>query len=180
MEKLFYNGIELDSKEELHIAWYLDELKEAGYIDSWGRSASYTLFPKREYQGAIVREHIYTPDFYAEWKNSAIGIFVGEGCPFVDHIPYSIIEVKPAYDANNMTRLFKLNQKWVLDKIGAYVHLVIPEKLFRSTFAPQRYLLTDKGKGVRKISVPYLNLNEYIQRSSEKVHRKRVQKPGKR
>lgn len=58
----------------------------------------------------------------------------------VPHSYYSYIEIKPLFDQNNMTRLAKTNIKWVFDKYGEFVNLVIPEKLFNKTFTPMRFL----------------------------------------
>jgi hypothetical protein len=71
--------------------------------------------------------------------------------PLYDRDAYSYIEVKPLFDQNNMTRLAVLNQKWVMDKFGAFINIVIPEKLFDKTFTPKRYFTCDKSSTKRKI-----------------------------
>lgn len=149
--------MEFDSKEEEWFSWWLDELEEKGYIHSYGRATSYTLFePDKRHK---MRGHEYTPDFFVTWENGAINAL---RLPFIYEL--CIIEVKPSFDAHNMTRLFKLNQKWVYQKYGIYVELVIPEKLFKSTFAPKRFRYTDSGKGLRKLKESYLNIDEYIKK----------------
>lgn len=162
-----HRGIELDSKEELHICWYLDELEEAGYIKWYKKAQVYTLF--EGYKPLKLREHCYQPDFEFEWTEEGSKLLPSYGC---------LWEVKGPFDFQNMTRLFKLNQKWMFDK-GVYVQLITPQKLFTDTFAPQRYLLTDKGKGVRKVRETYRTLNEYIQQQSEQTHRETIQRSKK-
>ena len=44
-DKPVWNGEVLDSTHELHFIWYLEELKEAGYILKHRKSASHELAP---------------------------------------------------------------------------------------------------------------------------------------
>lgn len=157
--------MEFDSKEEQWFSWWLDELKERGYIFQYDRADSLAL--SEAHKELKLRAHEYTPDFSVCWNIGALKklnlniptmYWVGE----YGEWDLATIEVKPSFDAHNMTRLFKLNQKWVYQKYGIYVELVIPEKLFEKTFCPQRYLLTDGGKGLRKLKKSYLTVDEYI------------------
>ena len=92
-----YKRIDLtnvDSKDELYFEWWLQELKENGYIKSYNRSISYELVPK-SYMPVLKRkptikepdrlileaQHFlhpvsYTPDYDIYWEQKAIGIFV--------------------------------------------------------------------------------------------------------
>ena len=72
------------------------------------------------------------------------------------------LEIKPKFDQNNMTRLFKINQKWVFDKHGLFVDLVIPETLFEKTFTPKDYLTTPTGKQ-RKLNYKPKSCQEWLQ-----------------
>lgn len=75
----------------------------------------------------------------------------------------SFIEVKPSFDQNNMTRLAVLNQKWVFEKFGLFINIVIPEKLFAKTFTPKRYLTCDKSSVKRKIKYKnIISLDEFL------------------
>lgn len=169
--------MQLDSKEEMYIVWWLQELKDQSLIEDFERSKEFVLSPKRSIvEGKIIREHSYTPDFDINWSVNGGDLFVGyKGSPFTYSDPYkSIIEVKPQYDSNNMTRLFRINQKWVMDKYNIYVDLIQPESLFKKTFCPDRFRYTDGGKGLRKLKEEYLTLNEYI------TNREGIQKSRKR
>lgn len=161
-----YNGIEFDSKEEVYIYWYIEELKERGYIVSYEREICYSLFDGNK--ELKLREHNYKPDFIIKWSDDGSKYFPSLG---------NIWEVKGTFDYQNMTRLFKINQKWMYAKYGLYVTKIEPKKLFKETFVPKRYLLTDTGKGERKISEKYLNLDEYIQ---SRINGTGVQKSRKR
>lgn len=173
-EKIEYNGIQLDSKEELHVAWWLDELKEKGYIERWTKADELELSAPLK---GVIREHSYTADFLLSWVDGKPFRNINTRKALIDdNSSLTWLEVKPSFDQNNMTRAFKINQKWVYDKYRIYVNLVIPEKLFKQTFCPERYRLTDSGKGPRKLKESYLTLDEYI----IKYNRERVQKNTKK
>lgn len=80
----------LDSLEEAYFSWWLDELREAGFIREWRRAASHELFPPvthsyvSEYKtpktGQVRRKTkskkllsslTYTPDFEIVWSLQA-------------------------------------------------------------------------------------------------------------
>lgn len=72
-----------------------------------------------------------------------------------------LIEIKNTYDQNNMTRLFVLNQKFILDKYGIYINLIKIPDLFEKTFLPKEYLKTPSGKD-KKINFSYVLIEEYL------------------
>ena len=179
-----------DSPEELYVSWYLDELEEAGYVERYLHQpkslelSDKKTFPwekvlktkRKQMSSTLLQGHIYTPDFSVTWEESAEELFFKsiffarnnvKGIMFANWPNdafnfYSYIEVKPIFDRNNMTRLFTINQKWVYDKYGIYVQKIIPQKLFKDTFTPQRYLSTDSGKQKRKLNFAPRTLAEYI------------------
>lgn len=198
-----------DSNEELWVSYYLSELKAAGFVDEWksqpqeyvlSESVVYTwtqtLKTKNKIKSsALLQGHKYTPDFSISWNSCARNVFfntIEDGINFKE-IPFfahsgsnvSIIDVKPAFDMKNMTRLFTINQKWVMDKFGLYIQKIITSKelkhyhvvgnkkkkvyshstwsgLFPKTFVPERYFLTDKSGKPRKIKYEAIRLGEYL------------------
>lgn len=181
-----------DSNEELYICWYLEELYSKGYIKEFTRQGaeSYILSLKKDVSyikkikkrtneivhgsKVLLHSHIYTPDFDILWDKSALGKFISLNevefalgrVPFYVHQAedylYSCIEVKPEWNAFNMTRLFTLNQKWVHDKWGVFVQMVQPVPLFKKTFTPNRYLLTDKSMVPRTLKHKPRTFEEYL------------------
>jgi hypothetical protein len=138
----------------------------------------------------ILPPHVYTPDVKVIWDESAIGLFAtplhsearkkknrsfqtiicqdvevtetGKGAEVKFHY-YSIIEVKPSFDQNNMTRLAKINIKWVWEKHGDFVNIIIPEQHFHKTFTPQKFLFTNKSGQPRKIKYKNIvTLKEFL------------------
>ena len=68
--KIIYNGLELDSTEELQFVYWLDEAKDAGLISTYVyQPCIYKLFENvigknvNNKEIIIIKEHIYTPDF---------------------------------------------------------------------------------------------------------------------
>jgi hypothetical protein len=180
--------MDFDSNEELYFSWYLDELQGAGYIDSYDNQFvfnlsadvdhSYTKPMKRvedkEISYSLMKGHIYTTDFIIHWNEKAKGIFYDDLLDpppnkpltksiFIAMEGISYIEIKPKFDFKNMTRLVKLNIKWVWDKHSKYVHIMTPEKLFKDTFTPNRFLLTDKSFKKRTIKFQTQTLDEFLQ-----------------
>jgi hypothetical protein len=179
-----------DSNGELHFSWWTDELIKAGYIAKVIlQPESYLLSDKvyRKYEKAMVkktvekeekvfREHVYTPDLLIVWTGKAFGIFIPnisekrqphqlnynikeiDGATFIT----STIELKPEFDQNNMTRLAKVNIKWVYAKYGDIIDVVKLPYYFNKTFTPDRYLLTDKSYAPRTIKFKPKTLAQFL------------------
>ena len=187
-EQQYYNGIAIDSQEELMTVMYIEELMEHGYVQKLERAESIRLSERLENKytqvvemktkskeveknQVLLEEHIYTPEFVVTWTQKGSELFVDSlvgsstgklNKPFIKTYGYdTLIEVKPEFDQNSMERLFKINQKWVWDKHEVYINLVKPLKLFEKTFVPKKYLLTATGKP-RVIHIPIRSLEDYL------------------
>jgi len=182
--------MEFDSNEELYFSWYLDELRCAGYIKGWklhpssfllSGSVKYIVWKHlktkiKEVERTLLKSHAYTPDFEVRWTNKAYDVFLtalyGSNAdlkyPFYNSSPkvkwaaHTFVEIKPVFSRYNMARVFSLNQKWMYAKYGVYVQLIKPVELFKKTFAPERYLVTDKSGKSRKLDYIPLKLDEFI------------------
>lgn len=176
-----------DSKEELHFSWYLDELKQAGYINTWERNGiSYQLTSglERDYikpmkrvadkhlKQVIFTESRYTPDFNIRWTDKAKGIFVMDlqsdsvekiTTPFISNYGGTTVETKASFDMNNMSRLARNNIKVVWDKHEVYIELIKIPNIFNTTFTPNRYFATDRTMKPRKLNYKNVRtLREFI------------------
>lgn len=192
LENLEFNIDERDSKEEVYFEWFLKELKHYGFIKSYlPQPRDFKLFDKVKYdyhevlktkvnvkKRELMRAHIYTPDYFVVWDEKAEGVFYEpfEKIMNVD-IPFkatrsknnkdeyfSIIETKGTHDFNNMTRLFRLNQKWLYAEYGMYVELIKIPTIFKKTFVPARYIRQDKRNGKRKINFKVTTIEEFVNR----------------
>ena len=181
---------EYESKEEYYFSLYLDELEQAGYVKHWDvHVETFELSLPEKYQwieqlktktktriSELLKGHEYTPDFWIDWNEKAEGVFyqrINSGrrlnLPFIAQdsgdCDQSIVDVKPKFDHQNMTRLFTINQKWLFQVHDIYVQKIVPTGsktcLFASTFTPERYLLTDKTGKPRRIKWAVKGLNEY-------------------
>jgi len=176
------NPLQLKSAEELHFFWYLSELKECGYIDEFYYEPepiklSGTIEVEVEKQlktkvkiekKTLLQGHEYTMDFIIYWNPNAFGCFHNNDdtrFPFYatleNEVSISYVDVKGSWNMHNMNRLFAVNQKWVYDKFGIYIQKIVPEKLFKQTFTPRRFLTTDKSGKLRKIKHDCVLLEEY-------------------
>lgn len=123
----------------------------------------------------ILNKHIYTPEFKIIWNKNANIAYLNKLLHLIpntrkddkfivketedSYITY--IEVKSNFDFQNMSRLFKINQKWVYDKYKEYINLVIPSELFKITFTPNEFLTTPTGKP-KKIIGKLVLINDYL------------------
>lgn len=171
------------SNEEIYFSWWLDELKEAGYVESYAyenrklvlmNEVKIPWFEQKK-TGVKEREHhlfsetTYTPDFEITWDKKALGIFcsgapgnkrpffMGADCSLVADHAISIVDVKGDHSqgasrGNFSQYSFPYKQKMAWENLRIYVQKVVPIKLFRETFVPQRYFMTDGGKQERKLT----------------------------
>lgn len=186
---------QFDSDEEMYFFWWLEELKEKGFIKDFELQPlpfdlSTSLWCEHRVQmktktkmvnEEVMPGHIYTADAFIIWNENALDRFTtlidsevkkkeNRSMKFILSQKdskgqiYSFVEVKPSFDQNNMTRLAKLNQKWVWDKLEVYVNIVIPQKHFNKTFTPGRFIFTNKSRVVRKIKYKnVITLYEFCQ-----------------
>jgi hypothetical protein len=186
-----YKSWLLDSEEELFFCYWLEELKENGFIDSFERVTDsmsvyepfYYEYYKKTKKGPklakkiLTRKLTYTADFQIKWNKKADGIFVmnSEGLYPEKHSSYfhciplsnffSIVDVKGTFKNPKVhtSVTFPIIQKILLSH-GCYVQDVIPlgdKGLFAKTFTPKKYLLTNTGKQ-RKIKWKVYTLEEFI------------------
>lgn len=178
---------DLQSMEELYFVWWLCDLKDEGYVeDAWyeddtfalskGYSKLYTKRMKTKTkveEEAVLPSLVYTPDFKIKWTEKARGVFyhdlVSEEKVTHGRKPlYSLgedlvsyVEIKPSFDFNNMTRYVKIKINWLFSEAGIFVNLVKVPDIFKSTFVPDRYFLTDEGKRTRQIKFKAKRITDY-------------------
>ena len=142
------------SDEEKYFSFYVEELKEAGYIRDYEyQPDAYVLATPFFYEydkqlktktkvivQKFIQEHIYTPDYLIYFYEKARGLFFNtfsdranlKKIPFVANegktkgmLPFSVIEIKAGFSKFNMGREAGLHQKWVMARYGEYVQKVI-------------------------------------------------------
>jgi len=171
-----------DSDQELWFSYYLEELKQNGYIISYTHDVKpITLteglyievikpmkrVPDKILKKKILPPRVYTADFKIEWVpdkfwGSSFEKFFRPSTSKDGKRLFEVIEVKPDFDQNNMTRLFKQNQAWIWDKYQIFVTLVKLPSFFKRTFTPKEFLLTDITKKKRKTNFPIITFDQFI------------------
>ena len=139
---------------------------------------------------SLFQDLIYTPDFdvnfdiigvnklfvrlYQDLNVHALsGKPVPSGLMTVD--TRAIVEIKPNFDFKGMSKKTIILRKLVFEKYGIYINQVIPEKLFKNTFVPQRYLRTDQNKADRKINFKFILIDDMI----EQFNKENNEQPNK-
>jgi hypothetical protein len=179
-----YRGISFESEAELWFLYWAFELQNKGIIVEISRAPSFSLTEGLDNEFVIVdkkgrevtkrqvilRPSHYTPEFRIIFPHEQIGKFIwkGEGKVAQPFIGRSMggaievfIEVKPDFDRNNMTRLFKNNQKFMWETHKIFINLVKLPSFFESTFCPSLYRKT-KHNHDRKIKFPCKTIEEYL------------------
>jgi hypothetical protein len=145
-------SLNFDSNEEEMFFQYLQELCEAGYVNSFEyQPKAYELSDEVKYDWnkitprkeiiqstTLLREHIYTSDFLINWNIKAKGIFYNSlndkvdlrKIPFVccsekDNEGISIVDIKPSFDNTGTGRAFVINAKWVWQKYQVYIQKIV-------------------------------------------------------
>lgn len=173
---------------ELVDAGYIDTIERAKSFSLAGPLVSQyikttqlkTKVKEEHKEEILLNGHVYTPEYKITWNIDKYQKFVNDS--YLDGYNYnnskntkpflvtheklgeriSYVEVKPPFDQNNMTRLFKINQKWMWDKHKIFVNLIVPQELFEETFTPKAYLFTPTGKNRTITKWKVRSLNEYI------------------
>jgi hypothetical protein len=181
---------EVRSDEEWYFTWWLDELIKKGIVNKYMYEGNIFTLSKKKYYPLLVEmktkskysdkvlleEHTYTPDFLIEWNEEYLNRFFRiinditctTRCSFFafrskrNNKPYSFIEIKGNFDASNMTRLFRITQKWLYDKHNIYVDLLKIPDLFKKTWTPARFCFTNITMEPRTINFPIRMLNDYL------------------
>jgi len=163
--KFHHGGFPLESIGELNFLYWAEELKENGFIKEIKRGKSYLLCEgltnsymvqlKTKAKTAtqnILMPHSYTSDFTLVWEPKGAELFCnkfGEKWvkPFIcDENLVSHLENKPGFDFANMSRLAKINVKFVWSKYKEFVQITVNDEIFQKTFVPKILLNTKHGK----------------------------------
>ena len=141
---------------------------QADFLIYWNKTAKHIFY-------AVIDDILQGTSFRYD-NYPFIANKVSPGKNYSDDIEaYSVVDVKGNYSQNDAYRRFSIDQKLVMDKVKIYVQKVIPvpsiskegkiktpSAIFYRTFIPERFLLTDKDRKVRKIRFPVKSIKTYI------------------
>ena len=182
-----YKGKVFDSREEVWMAMWLEELKEAGFIDWWNKITApvtvitpYRFVYKQKKKTKIftlLKGLEYTPDFEVVWSQKGMDTFVStigdeNADPkswFFAKFPtrQTYVEVKPTFDQHGKTARFSIMQKVLWEVRQMFVDLIIVEDLFEGTFMPKeavpefKYKIKSKAGQWKTKYIPK-TLNEFL------------------
>jgi len=185
-----YIGVEYESFCELSCLFFAEELMKDGYVERVERSPSYMLCDpvqntyalqlkrgsKHETQ-TISNGVSYTPDYDIYFTDKAIGKFcweLGSGTKWDKNLLVvqkvlsngktlyrACVEVKPDFSRNSTTPKSVQSMKWLMQRLGVFVNLFRPNRIFEGLFVPGKYLTTERGTP-RKLKFRPKNLGEYL------------------
>jgi hypothetical protein len=171
-----YKGQIFDSREEVWMAMWLEELKLEGYVKAWEKVTKpfqildpikflYTKVTKLKTKEkteiknfTLLNDLTYTPDFIITWTdkgwNKFVSLIEGNINPkswFYGSYESEVkrityVEVKPTFDQNGKTAKFSVLQKIIWAIKRIFVDLIITENLFEGTFMPQEAMPEFKYK----------------------------------
>lgn len=147
------------SVEELFIKFWLDELEiEKAITDvtyeavvfrlsekaEYEKVVEYTTKKRKEKKQKIVKRklkgsgHVYTPDFvFMPIHPDSERLFSFFHWGYVGGDPTRIYtDVKGGWMSRGDSGEFAVNRAWTFSKYGIWINKVVPEKLFKDTFAP--------------------------------------------
>jgi hypothetical protein len=178
-----------DSQEELYFSWYLEELANKNVIVKWDYHPKPFILSDRIIHtyskklktksiikdSVILNDHKYQADFLIHWNpewNGLIFMNLDEDLYNRDFVfiaqgnnNFSVVDVKGTFSGphNNSAVTFPLDQKWVYQKYGIYVQKIMPSYLFKESFTPIRYLLTDESGRARKLDYKPISITQYLE-----------------
>jgi hypothetical protein len=181
-------NIEFKSNEEMYFSWWLEELEEAGYIESWTYEPETFVLSTaikipwhkqlktktKEQSLTLMQPSSYTPDFEIKWNDNAKGVFYMTHSGTYKVRPYIIqtgtrclVDVKGTFSRMNQISVhtFPDRQKWLYQNTGNFVQKVVPLRkktgLFVKTFTPRKFLKTPTGKD-KKLAWKDVSLDEFL------------------
>jgi len=165
MAKIKYNDVWFDSQEELDFKHWLDEAFTAGLIEGYKKQEkgrdTFELIEKQYYIRDGKKRHLYAPVGYTP-------DFIVEGCQ-IDTLydkkkgDYKIyIDTKGTGDKYHDNKSFQILRKMMLKIKGIYIHKVIPEKLFLSSWVPELARYTPAKRDVKKKFINTPVISEYL------------------
>lgn len=136
----------------------------------------------------LLRAHSYTADFTVQWKNADFINVENErwvesdGNDLRVKPPYkpdaimlvcnddlvSYVDVKGGFvRGHSKSEAFEVKRGIMWEQHGEYINRIVPYSakkpcLFKDTFVPQRFFMTDKGHQARKIHFPVRRIEEWL------------------
>lgn len=169
--------LEVDSQEELEFILWLNEAVKLGIVGDFEyQPKSIQLSPSVKYHDSrtgkmkvLFREHVYTADFvlYIDPKaspNLVHELKKDDPLKKKDKFEAYYIDIKGSFMSNGSERSFPINQKWVYEKYGIYIHKLVPKDFFMQFGIVEELKWTAKTRKPSKKYAGYPTVNEVVAR----------------
>ena len=109
----------------------------------------------------LFHPHMYTPDFaFTVVSDALLSVFKHTDMGLYGNV---IIDVKGGFNQFGDQKQFSINQKWMWQKFNLYVEKIVPEKLFKKTWAPDVCRWTAKKHNPVKKYIGVMTVGEFVQ-----------------
>lgn len=176
-KKPVYNNIVFDSVDEIGTYMWLEECLEnkliQGFIyhpDSFKITDPVTkeikvittnnkgISKEKTKKITILRESSYTADFYVFGIDKSLFdvLYTKDGCAWID--------TKGKWSAKGLGKdgkYFSLVKKIIYKLYGIYINTFMCEDVFKKTFVPEKYRLTEKTKKIKKQFIDCSSIQEF-------------------
>lgn len=106
----------------------------------------------------LLHPHGYTPDFeFVIHHTNLLNHFIK-----IDGIGKVVVDTKGSFNPHGGDRNFSVNRKWMYQVYGIYVNKIVPKKLFKSTWVPEAFRLTQKTNKPCRTFIGCKTISEYI------------------
>lgn len=111
----------------------------------------------------LLHPHKYTEDFLVYGINHKFYKPMKKFFRAVNGNCYHI-DTKGTFNKYGGDREFSINRKWMMDKHGIFINKIVPDKLFKQTWAPECYLkYTEKTKVVQKKYLEMKTVKQFME-----------------
>lgn len=168
-EEIYYNDIQLDSKEELDFCYWCEEAKEHGFLQQWEiHKTPYLLTPKKTMkiekrlktkvkivEKHLLYEHVVKADFAILTTELFETTFPKHGLISTGLDNIYVIDTKGSFEMHDGSRSFSINQKVLYHIHGVFMNKVIAsgnnaKNWFIKTWVPMKTRLTDSTRQVQR------------------------------
>lgn len=140
-----------DSTEEMEFeAWCKDAFNLGMIADAVYHPPAFQLSPRQSVKKTVEMKkkskivdhflfhpHEYTADFKLTLTEKGKEFLHDKGLYHTMNLNEMFVDVKGGFNIYNDDKPFSINQKWVFEKYGIFIHKVIPKKWFAKTWVPE-------------------------------------------
>lgn len=187
---IVFDNIHFDSNEELQFYHWINEAVENGLVKSFTyQPVEFKLSAEVKLNKVVKKKtkdvptvytllssHIYTPDFQFIPTDKFVEIIknskeLNKYFSYIFSSDYKakdvvICDVKGTFNMHGGDRIFSVNRKWVMNCHEVFIHKIVPEKLFKISWCPDKCRYTAKKSIVVKKFEDVENVKSFIEKNT--------------